>query len=70
MEPDQIRGLLLTKGYRSKDVAREVSVSRTAIDRVIAGSLTSTRIMKHIAEVLGRSPIRVFPAKAHLFKGA
>ena len=67
MTPRQIRGYLLLKDVSTAELAEDLRVSTVAITRVIAGTLTSRRIMRHIAAVIGHRPEVVFPHVAHLF---
>jgi len=67
MKPHQIRGRLLLKGLTTALLAKDLDVSVVAVNRVIAGTLASRRIMRRIADLIGQRPERVFPAAARLF---
>jgi transcriptional regulator with XRE-family HTH domain len=67
MKSPEIRGLLLVKGYRVKDIASHLAVTSGAISKIIKRQSRSRRIMLYIAQLLQMPPEKIFPESAQLF---
>lgn len=55
-----IRAELIKRGYKIKDIARELGVSDTAVQLVIEDKTTSKRIARKIEEILDVPPGTLF----------
>lgn len=67
MKSTEIRGLLLVKGYRVKDISSHLAVTSGAISKIIKRQSRSRRIMLYIAQILQIPPEKIFPESAQLF---
>ena len=56
----RIKIMMLEKGITQADLARQMSVSRSAVNHVINGRVESVKIKKGIAKGLGMSYKRVW----------
>ena len=61
MTPGRIQGKLKDRGITQKAIAGELGVSEINISRVIHRKTVSDRIMRAVAEKIGKEPWDVFP---------
>jgi len=61
MKPLEIRKALFMKDYTYAGLARELGVSRQAVQLVVSGLETSERIKQHIAQIINKPVHEVFP---------
>ncbi len=55
LQPHQITGRLIEKGFSVTGVAEDLGVTQSTVSSVITKAGTSERIKKYIAELLGES---------------
>lgn len=69
MNPAQILKALANVGHSYASIGRSLNppVARQSVRDAVLLIKPSTRIMKAVAEAIGRPPAEVFPEKAHLF---
>jgi len=60
----QIRSRLILMGIKQSDIARDLDVSTTAINRVIMGTSISSRIRAELARRLGTTPEAIWRLNA------
>ncbi len=61
MTPGKIQGKLKDRGVTQKDIANELGIAEINISRVIHRKTVSYRIMRAVAEKIGKEPWDVFP---------
>ena len=60
MHPADIKAEMEKRGVTQVALAQELGVSQVTISKTIRKQMTSDRIMRRIAEVIGRHPAEVF----------
>lgn len=60
----KIKAMLILKGIKQADVAKELDVSRAAVSVVVSGKGTSRRIKEHIARLLNKDIDDLWPMAA------
>lgn len=61
MSPNEIRILMLMTKVTQAGIARELNVTRPAVNQIIDGTYTSDRIRRKIAEKCGVDITRIWP---------
>jgi len=61
MHPADIQSALKKNGITQKEIAEKLRVSGMAVSRIIHRHGTSNRIMRAVAEAIGRDHRQVFP---------
>ena len=61
MHPADIQSALKKKGHTQKSVAKHLGVTEMAISRVIHRMLITDRLMREIANIIGKDHKKVFP---------
>ena len=60
----EIKAMLILKGIKQADIAKELHVSRAAVSAVVCGKGTSRRIKEHIARRLNKDIDDLWPMAA------
>lgn len=63
MHPEEIKAALRMKGYTLAALADTLGVSRGMVTNVVIGRAQSTRIVNHIANILGKPVSEIWTPK-------
>lgn len=61
MHPEEIKAALRMKGVTPTVLAEKLGVANSTMSQVISGRSMSTRLQMHIAEIIGKSPLDIWP---------
>ena len=66
MHPEEIKAALRMRGYSQAMLADELQVANSSVHQAITGLISSQRIQKRIAEILGKSTKSIWPNQVRL----
>jgi transcriptional regulator with XRE-family HTH domain len=55
MEPNEIKALMVLKGIKQSDIAKQLGIKRSSVCGVVSGQHPSRRVQKAIARALKKS---------------